>query len=118
MGPVAIPLGIASLLGLGTVAANTNVDPMDALKYLSPNNLLMNDLITRLQEEDKNLITSENSEKDQKDPTPEPPKDPFTDLQDVLQIKRAVDQMREDDSPPLVDPKEYSPKMKMARPFE
>jgi len=131
MGPaVAIPLGIASLLGLGTVAANTNqgppgfnnlnlqnIDPMDALKYLSPSSFLRDNFITKL-EEDKDLITSENSEKDQKNPTPEPPKDPFTDLQDVLQIKRAVDQMRDDDSPVVVDPKEYSPKMKMARPFE
>lgn len=85
-----------------TVAANTNQGPPGL----------------NLQEEDKNLITSENSEKDQKDPTPEPPKDPFTDLQDVLQIKRAVDQMRDDDSPVVVDPKEYSTKMKLARPFE
>jgi|GEM_PF-6784645 len=37
---------------------------------------------------------------------------------DIIQIKTTADQAKDDSSPVVVDPKEYSPKMKMARPFE
>lgn len=128
--PLVYPLGagIAGLVGAaGTQQALQNQDlnlsneDLDLLKFLSaPTAVTAFDF---LKKGDQDLSTT--SSKKEEEPTPEPPKDPLEDLVKTLDemgtYKRTFDEIQnafKDEERVVVDPKEYTPKMKMNKPFE
>lgn len=127
--PLVYPLGagIAGLVGAaGTQQALQNQDlnlsneELDLLKFLSaPNAVTAFDF---LKKKDQDLTTTTSQKKKEEEPTPEPPKGPLEELNDALNLysasKQAKKEFEEIEEKIIVDPKEYTPKMKMDKPFE